>query len=84
MTTSNDYQDPTVPTPLAKQRQFVSAGEHWFELTATLSAESTAKLADWIDEDLAALSQWTFVSQLGKATGSRSSCRLRCLESLRR
>ena len=60
MTTSNDHQDPTVPTPLANKREFVCSSEHWYELTATLSDESTAQLADWIDEDLAAFeAKWS-------------------------
>ncbi len=61
MTTSNDYQDPTSPNPAPKKREIPYAGEHWFELTATLSPEKTALLADWIEEDLAA-----FEAQFGQ------------------
>ena len=60
MTTSNNHQHPESPTPPSNERQFVGAGDHWFELSATLSSESTAKLADWIDEDLATFeAQWS-------------------------
>ncbi len=55
MTFSNDHQDSTVPDPAAAKRQTFAAGEHWFEMTASLSAESTAVFADWIDRDLAVL-----------------------------
>ena len=45
MTTSSDHRSHS-PTP---------DGEHWSELTATLTPESTECLSDWLSEDLAAL-----------------------------
>ena len=54
MTTSNDYHDSKSPNPSPKKQAIPYCGEHWYELTATLSAEKTAVLADWIDDDLAA------------------------------
>ena len=60
MTTSNDYQDPTSPNPSgakfsAQERESFPAGEHWFEMTATLSPQSTARLGRWIEAELASL-----------------------------
>ena len=50
MTTSSDHQNPTTPKP----NQW-AGGEHWFELTATLSDESRMELDKWIDAELAYL-----------------------------
>ncbi len=73
MTTSNDYQDPTKPNQSPKKREISYAGEHWFEMTATLCPESTAQLADWIDEDLAAFeAQWSQFVTAGSLKNSRS------------
>jgi len=65
MTTSNDHQDstapdPTAPTPpgtelSAPAREVFPAGEHWFEMTATLAPGPTAQLSHWIDVELALL-----------------------------
>lgn len=64
MTTSNDYQDPTSPSPSegpsggefsTQERESFPAGEHWFEMTATLSPQSTARLGRWIETELALL-----------------------------
>ncbi len=43
MTTSSDHRTPTTPKP---------SGEHWFELTATLSRESTEAFGDWLRDEL--------------------------------
>ena len=73
MTTSNDYQDPTQPNTAPKKREISYAGEHWFEMTATLCPESTALLADWIDEDLAAFeAEWSHFVTAGSLKNSRS------------
>jgi len=46
MTTSSDHRTPPAPQP---------SGEHWYELTATLSAESTEEFGDWLSQELAGL-----------------------------
>lgn len=46
MTTSSNHSTPSAPRP---------TGEHWNELTATLSAESVETLGQWLSEDLEAL-----------------------------
>ncbi len=46
MTTSS--KNSTAPTPRP-------SGEHWNELTATLSAESVESLGKWLSEDLGVL-----------------------------
>lgn len=51
MTTSSDYHQPTA----SKSADQWSGGEHWYELTATLSPESKELFANWIDEELACL-----------------------------
>ena len=43
MTTSSDHRTPATPKP---------SGEHWFELTATLSRESTEAFGDWLYDEL--------------------------------
>lgn len=43
MTTSSDHRTPATPRP---------CGEHWFELTATLSRESTEAFGDWLSYEL--------------------------------
>jgi len=43
MTTSSEHSTPASPRP---------SGRHWSELTATLSAESTLVLDQWLDDDL--------------------------------
>jgi hypothetical protein len=50
MKTSSDHH-PSTPQPRAKW----AGGEHWFEMTATLSPQSKAKFGKWIDEELAHL-----------------------------
>lgn len=42
MTTSSDHRTPP-PTP---------GGDHWFELTATLSDESKEDFGAWLDREL--------------------------------
>lgn len=76
MTTSNDYQDPTQPngsSNAAPKKQEISyAGEHWFEMTATLCPESTALLGDWIEEDLAVFeAEWSHFVSPGSLKNSR-------------
>ena len=72
MTTSNDYQDPTKPNAPAKKSEIAFAGDHWFEMTATLCPESTARLGDWIDEDLAAFeAKWSHFVTAGSLQHSR-------------
>lgn len=51
MTTSSDHQNPSSPQPSENW----SGGEHWFELTATLSPESTEEFGEWLRDELAAL-----------------------------
>lgn len=46
MTTSSDHRTPATPRP---------SGEHWSELTATLSHESTEAFGDWLCLELRAL-----------------------------
>ena len=46
MTTSSDYRTPSAPQP---------SGEHWYELTATLSPESAQEFGDWLSQELAGL-----------------------------
>lgn len=46
MTTSSNHSTPSAPRP---------TGEHWNELTATLSAESIETLGQWLSDDLDAL-----------------------------
>jgi hypothetical protein len=43
MTTSSTNQTKPSKRP---------SGDHWFEMTATLSAEDTAMLDDWVSESL--------------------------------
>ena len=50
MTTSSDQQ-PLTPQP----RENWASGEHWYELTATLSRESKEAFDKWIDSELAYL-----------------------------
>jgi len=45
MTTSSDHRTPA-PEP---------HGDHWLELTATLSDESTQAFGDWLGRELEAL-----------------------------
>lgn len=45
MTTSNDHQAPPPQDDWA-------AGEHWDELTATLSSESKEEFGAWISQEL--------------------------------
>ncbi len=45
MKTSSDHRTPS-PEP---------HGDHWLELTATLSAESKQVFADWLDKQLEAM-----------------------------
>ncbi len=50
MTTSSDHRNPSSsPQPSANW----AGGEHWFELTATLSPESTEEFGEWLSESLA-------------------------------
>ena len=53
MKTSSDHQYPSSPQP----RENWAGGEHWFELTATLSPESTEKFADWLTLELSAMEE---------------------------
>ena len=46
MTTSSDHRTPSAPQP---------SGEHWYELTATLSPESTEEFGDWLSQELLGL-----------------------------
>ncbi|QDT01716.1 hypothetical protein K227x_00830 [Rubripirellula lacrimiformis] len=49
MTTSSDHNTtPSKPVP---------SGQHWNELTATLTRESTEAFALWMDEDLDKLTE---------------------------
>ena len=50
MTTSSDHQSST-PQP----NQNWAVGEHWYELTATLSHESKEEFSKWLDTELAYL-----------------------------
>ena len=50
MTTSSDHQ-PSTPQPNHK----LAVGEHWYELTATLSHESKEEFGKWLDTELAYL-----------------------------
>ena len=50
MTTSSDHQ-PTTPHPSENW----ASGEHWYELTATLSRKSKQAFDKWIDGELAYL-----------------------------
>jgi hypothetical protein len=43
MTTSSDHRTPASPRP---------SGEHWYELTATLSRKSTEAFGDWLTDEL--------------------------------
>lgn len=43
MTTSSDHRTPSRPR---------LSGEHWFELTATLSRESTEVFGTWLSSEL--------------------------------
>ncbi|MGI9470237.1 MAG: hypothetical protein ACR2NZ_01810 [Rubripirellula sp.] len=45
MTTSSDHRTPPPPP----------SGEHWYELTATLSAESTEAFGSWLEDELQTL-----------------------------
>ena len=47
MTQTTDNPAPKKPTRIA--------GEHWFELTATLSPSKTESFACWIESELAIL-----------------------------
>lgn len=51
MTTSSDHRNPSSPQP----RENWGGGEHWFELTATLSTESTEQFGDWLKDELSTL-----------------------------
>ncbi len=57
MTTSNNPKTP--PT---------ASGEHWYELTATLTQQSCELFGDWLNQELAALE-----SELEKFTTERSA-----------
>ena len=50
MTTSSDQQ-PLAPQP----NENWAGGEHWYELTATLSPQSKQEFGKWIDSELAYL-----------------------------
>ena len=50
MTTSSDHQIPSAPEPNKEW-----AGDHWDELTATLSTESTEQFGKWVSDDLEVL-----------------------------
>lgn len=52
MKTSSDHRDPTKPHSAPSW-----TGEHWFEMTATLSPESTEAFAQWLNEELTALEE---------------------------
>ena len=54
MTSSSN--DPTTKSTASKGQPALS-GDHWQELTETLSAESTAPFALWLDQDLALLEE---------------------------
>lgn len=51
MTTSSDHRKPSSPPSGANW----GGGEHWYELTATLSPESTAEFGDWLTVELSTL-----------------------------
>jgi len=44
-----------VPSEPADLSKLGLDGGHWQDMIATLPAESTARLGDWVEEDLAAL-----------------------------
>ncbi len=46
MTTSSDHRTPSNPRP---------SGEHWYELTATLSPESKEEFGNWLRSQLECL-----------------------------
>jgi hypothetical protein len=73
MITPNEYPDPTVPKPAISKRVKSFGGEHWSEMTATLSPEATEPLADWIDSDLAEFeARWSqFVTAESRKQSSR-------------
>ena len=50
MTTSSDHRNPSSPQPRENW-----GGEHWFELTATLSPESTQEFGEWLRDELSTL-----------------------------
>ncbi len=51
MTTSSDHRNPSSPQPSENW----GSGEHWFELTATLSPESTEQFGEWLKDELSSL-----------------------------
>ena len=51
MTTSSDHHQPSSPN----SGQNRASGEHWYELTATLSPQSKEEFGKWIDGELAYL-----------------------------
>jgi hypothetical protein len=51
MTTSSDQHQPTAPNP----GKTWGGGEHWYEMTATLSTESKEAFGRWMDQELAYL-----------------------------
>lgn len=66
MTTSSENQTPV------KNRPF---GDHWFEMTATLSAQETARFGDWMIESLdeleASLQQFSSPQSRGEPSTRR-------------
>ncbi|KAA1261517.1 hypothetical protein LF1_40670 [Rubripirellula obstinata] len=66
MTTSSENQTPVKNRP---------CGDHWFEMTATLSAQETAQFGDWMSESLdeleASLQHFSSPQSRGEAVARR-------------
>ncbi|TWU58727.1 hypothetical protein Poly51_15070 [Rubripirellula tenax] len=54
MTTSSDNTADPLPNPDSK---LALAGEHWYEMTATLAPEATQAFAAWMGEDIDRLTE---------------------------
>ena len=66
MTTSSEDQTPVKNRP---------SGDHWFEMTATLSIQETAQFGDWMAESLdeleASLQQFSSPQSRGESVSRR-------------
>ncbi len=63
MTTSTEKRQPSLSTH----------GDHWLEMTATLSRESTDEFGDWLGDELAKLEKelYTFITPRSLTKGSQ-------------